>query len=197
MSTLLSRFTSLLGSSLVISAPGYKYARSICLLTWKGHASRIFCPDRPEGNPFPARSFLPFCLPHEYFVREQPRGPLLRFPHDSSPLSAGYFSLLQPGLRILATCHCPCNDHAVSDSPPRDNISLGHPITVGAIGIAKLFSRFINLFIFVIDDTRVHHDREFYSAALLFLPSNSLFLFLSYIRVCMDIYLSLSMIPEI
>jgi len=103
----------------------------------------------PEGNPFPARSFLPFCLPHEYLVREQPRGPLSRFPRDSSPPSAGYFSLLQPGLRILATCHCPRNDHAVSDSPPWDNISLGHPIIVGgAIDIARLFLRFIYLFYF-------------------------------------------------
>lgn len=113
----ITRFTSLLGSSLVISAPGYKYARSICLLTWKGHLA-LSSLAVPEDNPFPARSFLPFRLSHEYLVREQPRGPLSRFPHDSSPQSAGYFSLLQPGLRILATCHCPCNDHAVCDSTP-------------------------------------------------------------------------------
>lgn len=110
----------------------------------------------PEGNPFPARSFLPFCLLHEYFVREQPRGPLSRFPHDSSPLSAGYFSLLQSGLRILATCHCPRNDYAVSDSPPWDNISLGHPIIVGMRLTLRHYFYDLSIYLFSSSMTRAY-----------------------------------------
>lgn len=129
--------------------------------------SRSLSWQAPEGNPFPARSFLPFCLPHEYLVREQPRGPLSRFPHDLLPPSAGYFSLSQPGLRILATCHCPLNDYAVSDSPPWNNISLGHPII--AEMRSTLRDYFHYLLIFVINDAHTYHDHEFYSAALAFL----------------------------
>lgn len=139
-------FTSLLGSSLDISAPGYKYARSICLLTWKGHASRTLSwryrrVTHSLRDPFFHSAFrisTSYESSLEGHSRVFPVTPLL-------PQSASYFSLLQPGLRILATCHCPCNDHAVSDSPPWDNISLGHPIIVGTWLTFRNY--FCNLFI--------------------------------------------------
>lgn len=75
------------GSSLYLTA-GYKYVRSICLLTWKGRAasralSRLagfsLPPPSPSRNPFFHSAFR---TSSSY---EQPRGPFSLLPHDSFP----------------------------------------------------------------------------------------------------------------
>lgn len=81
----------------------------------------------------------------------------------SPPLtsSAGYFSLSQPGLRILATCHCPRNDHTVSDSLSWDNISLGHPIIAEMQLTMRDYFHGLSISFFP-SLTRIDLDYEFY-----------------------------------
>jgi len=109
VSTPLSRVLSRsLDRPWIYLSPGYKYARSICLLTWKRHASHTLYPDGNQRVTHSLRSFLPFCLLHEYLVREQSRGPLSRFPRDSSLASeCGLFFFIAVGSSHLSYVSLP------------------------------------------------------------------------------------------
>lgn len=100
---------------------GYKYVRSICLLMWKGRLALFLA---QEALP---RAILSSILSSARVARTRASRAILALSPRLLSSSVGYFSLLQPGLRILVTCHCPRNNRASDRRPCKDNISLGHP----------------------------------------------------------------------